>query len=168
MLRGLPPPGPERLSCPGLGPWGISPVFWGESLFWGKVPRLSLPVTREATPMSLLLSASDGSPKTSGRTEGDLSPAQQGGGGTGDRTSTADPGSQREMLFLPRSSTAGPRHREEVSLLNRCSQQSPLDFLPHPSCAHRRTSQSSCGWRGGVTSAWRRLPQTRKHLHSMM
>ena len=115
MLRGPPPPGPERLPCPGLGPWGISP-FLGESLFWGKVPSLSLPVTGETTPTSLPLSASDSSPKTSGRTEGDLSPAQQKGRGTGDLARTADPGSQREMLFLPRSSAAGPQHREEASL----------------------------------------------------
>jgi hypothetical protein len=148
---------------------GESVQCFGGKVYFGEKSRICLCRSPgEATPMSLLLSASDGSLKTSGRTEGDLSPAQQGGGGTGDLTSTADPGSQREMLFLPRSSTAGPRHREEVSLLNRCSQQSPLDFLPHPSCAHPRTSQSSCGWRGGVTSARRGLPQTRKHLHSMM
>lgn len=167
VLRGPPPLGPERLPCPGLSPWGISP-FFGESLFWGKVPSLSLPVTGETTPISLPLSASDGSRKTSGRTEGDLSPAQQKGRGTGDLTSTADPGSQREMLFLPRSSAAGPQHREEASLSSRCSQQSPLDFLPHPSCTHPRTSQSLRGWRGGVTPAWRGLLQTRKHLHSVM
>lgn len=128
---------------------------------------MSLPVTGETSPVSLPLSASDGGQKTSGRTEGDWSPVRQRGEGTGALTRTADPGSQRATLFLPRSSAAGPQHLEEASLSSRCSQQSPLDFLAHPSCAHPRTSQSSRGWRR-VTPARRGLPQTRKHLHSMM
>lgn len=52
--------GPAGCPVQGSAP-GESVLFWGKVYFGEKVPSLSLPVTGETTPISLPLSASDGS-----------------------------------------------------------------------------------------------------------
>lgn len=157
VLRG-PHPGAREAALSRAQPLGNQSFFWGKSIL-GKSPEFVFASHRGNYPISLPLSASDGSRKTSGRTGGDLSPAQQKGRGTGDLTSTAGPGSQRDALpaEIVSCRTTAPRGRPLEQMLA----TEPRLFCPsflHPP----EDKPEPARMEGGVT------PARREHLHSVM